>query len=240
MLFSLGYVYGIVRRRDAWTAELARVNTVMGIVVAVVMLLANSPLLDFRRISLASQVARVESGEIEARALDFSYIERNLARPGYLLLTDPEASGFALTPETRREIAAAVQFAAAANIRLSRDEILERFWRELSFRPEPFDVPQALRPMIEQLVRDPEASAALVRSDLNDDGQDEYVLVQDGGDYISPYWFRLVHGEWQTEEMLVSATSPVTDLRSGPVGIRQPEFRNLEIGGIRLQPVQPD
>ena len=54
MLFSLGYVWGIVRRRDGWTRELARVNTLMGIVVAVVMLLANSPVLDFRRISLAS------------------------------------------------------------------------------------------------------------------------------------------------------------------------------------------
>ena len=240
MLFSLGYVYGIVRRRDGWTGELARVNTIMGIVVAVVMLLANSPVLDFRRISLASQVARVESGEVEAEALDFSYIERNLARPGFLLVSDSESPGIELSPETRREIAEAVRYAVAPDVRLSREDILARFWRELEFRPEPFDVPQDLRAMIEQLVRDPEASGALVRSDLNGDGQDEYVLVQDGGDYIAPYWFRLVHGEWQTEEMLVAATGLATDLSSGPIEVRQPEFRNLEIGGIRLQPVQPD
>ena len=41
--FAAGYVYGIVRRRDAWTADLSRVNTLMGLVVLAIMLLANRP-----------------------------------------------------------------------------------------------------------------------------------------------------------------------------------------------------
>ena len=32
-LFAVGYVVGIIRRRDQWTNDLARVNTAMGLVV---------------------------------------------------------------------------------------------------------------------------------------------------------------------------------------------------------------
>ena len=85
-LFAVGYVAGIIKRRDKWTNDLARVNTAMGLVVLAMMLLANSPLLDFRKISLGSQLNRVDSGEIELREFDFWYARNHLARPGYLAL----------------------------------------------------------------------------------------------------------------------------------------------------------
>jgi hypothetical protein len=238
-LFTLGYVYGIVRRRDGWTAEFARVNTAMGIVVGIVMLLANSPVLDFRQISLSSQVARVESGEIEAAALDFSYIERNLARPGHLLLTNAEDSGIDLTPEIRVAIAEAAGHAAASGVTFSRAEFRSRFWRDLKLRPEPFDVPQALRTAIEDVAFDPDSTSVLVRIDLNGDGQDEYVLIQQSGEYVGASWFRQQDGEWRTGRMQVSVPEPSIDLRSGPIDLNDPEFRDMSIGGVLLEPAQP-
>jgi hypothetical protein len=90
-LFAVGYVFGVLRRRDQWTLDLARVNTGMGLVVLAILLLANSPVLDFRKLSMASQLARVEAGEIELREFDFLYARSHLARPGYLALTELKA-----------------------------------------------------------------------------------------------------------------------------------------------------
>ena len=240
MLFSLGYVYGIVRRRDDWTAELARVNTVMGIVVAVVMLLANSPVLDFRRISLASQVARVERGDIEAGALDFAYIERNLARPGYLLVNGADASGIELTDGARLAIAGAAHDAGASGDGLSDDELRARFWRELTYRPEPFDVSPGLRAEIERATYGLETKSVLVRIDLNGDGQDEYVLVHQNGDNVWAGWYRHDRGEWRGEPIQVSTMARTADLQSAPIEIRESEFSDLKIGDVLLELAQPD
>ena len=58
----------------------------MGWVVLGTMLLVNTPLLDFRKIALASQFGRVEAGEIELRDFDFRYAREQLARPAWLRL----------------------------------------------------------------------------------------------------------------------------------------------------------
>jgi hypothetical protein len=240
MLFSLGYVWGIVRRRDAWTAELARVNTVMGIVVAAVMVLANSPLLDFRRISLASQVARVERGDIEAEALDYAYIGRNLARPGYQLMNGEEQPGIELSEQTRLAIANAAHAAGASAGGLSDEEVRARFWRELTYRPEPFAVSPELRAEIERASYDAGTKSVLLRIDLNRDGQHEYVLVHRNGDNVWASWYRHVLGEWREEPILVSTPSTAVDLQSAPIEIRDSEFSDLKIGDVLLELAQPE
>jgi len=240
MLFSLGYVYGIVRRRDAWTLELARVNTVMGIVVAVVMLLANSPVLDFRRISLASQVARVERGDVQPEALDFAYIGRNLARPGYLLMNGGEQVSIEITEETRLAIADAARNAGASEVGLSDEEVSARFWRELTYRPEPFAVSPGLRAEIERAAYDAETKSVLVRIDLNGDGQDEYVLIRQNGANVWASWYRHVLDEWHGEAVLVSMPAGSVNLQSGPIELRDSEFSDLKIGDALLELVQPD
>ena len=134
-LFATGYVAGIARRRDAWTGDLARVNTLMGLVILAIMLLANSPLIDFRKISLESQLERVDSGDITLAEFDFWYTKTHLARPGYLAMEkmkaeigDSDAELLAMINEPVRRA-----FAVSADI----DELLAR----TRFRPEPFDVP---------------------------------------------------------------------------------------------------
>ena len=82
-LFPLGYLWGIIKRRDAWLEQLSRVNLVMGLAVLALVLLATSPVLDFRKISTNSQVARFKSGEIATDKLDIRYFYRQLGKPGY-------------------------------------------------------------------------------------------------------------------------------------------------------------
>ena len=54
-LFSGGYAWCIGRRRAAWPQDLGRVNTAMAWFLLALLLLVNSPLLDYRKISLASR-----------------------------------------------------------------------------------------------------------------------------------------------------------------------------------------
>ena len=82
-LFALGYCYSILRRGDRWLHGLSRINVVMGLVVMATVLLLNSPLLDLRKISTNSQMARLDSGQTSLQLLDIGYFARELARPGY-------------------------------------------------------------------------------------------------------------------------------------------------------------
>ena len=141
-MFSCGYLWGIIRRRWSWTEDLARVNIIMGWVVLALMLLGNSPLLDFRSISLASQLDRVNAGDIELSEFDFAYLERHLARPGYLEMQTLVERLRASHPELAE--------------RISRNTGLEQpdkgpadFWRQITFRPERFDVPPDLQTLVE-------------------------------------------------------------------------------------------
>ena len=84
--FSLGYVWSILRHRLRWVQTLGFVNTRLGMVLGVALVLVNTPLLDFRKLSLSSQVGRVESGAITWAEFDACYVHQNLGAPGERLL----------------------------------------------------------------------------------------------------------------------------------------------------------
>ena len=256
-LFSLGYAWIIVRHRDNWPQSLGRVNILMGWVVLALMLLVNSPLLDFRKISLASQLGRVEAGEIELREFDFHYAWRNLARPGYLKLQalieanegeDPELA------EIIREARHAVSPPPAALL-----------WRQLSFRPAPFDMPAGARDSLESFLEDPYIGdplvrgqdvlygyyphaasnykdAVLLRQDLNRDGAPEYIYLapHPNDDY---YLFALClyqdGEEWRRLPMILRRSIPdgadlAQILKNAEIRAAKPRFQDLQIGPLRL------
>lgn len=238
-LFAVGYVVGIFRRRDEWTRGLAQVNTAMGIVVLILMLLINSPLLDFRKISIASQLNRVESGEIELREFDFWYAHHDLARPGYLALekikddigdSDPELLQLATSPSRYA--------AGTALIDTST------FWAALNYRPQPFDVPEDLRPIIDQAAQQTyQAGATLVRIDMDEDGQDEYLLVTTHRYGVGFSQFYYLDGESWRSSYLQSSSTYGSDkdieerLRNGEIKVLESRFKDVEIGGVRLTPL---
>ena len=87
-LFSIGYLVGVLKLRDNWLQQLNVVNIAMGIVVLVVMLLVNSPLLDFRKWVVESQLAQLSQGEINANDLELNYFKNSLAAPGFNALQE--------------------------------------------------------------------------------------------------------------------------------------------------------
>ena len=85
-LFALGYCLAVARQGDAWLKQMASTNVKMGMVVALLTVLVNTPVLDFRKLSAASQVARLEAGDVDVQEFDFRYLKFELGRPGYLAL----------------------------------------------------------------------------------------------------------------------------------------------------------
>lgn len=237
-LFAIGYVIGIVRRRDAWTGELASVNKGMGLVILAIMLVANSPLLDFRKISLESQLARVESGELALADFDFWYAKRHLARPGYLAMEKMKTD----IGDSDPELLAMINEPVRRNRTLPVEA--EAFWAGTTYRPAPFDVPAGLKPLIERHAVYIEGDPVLIRVDLDEDGTDEYVLlvVAEYGFTVSQFFYQ-TDGGWQSGFLNYRFPGNVSDFRErilgGEIRLTEPRFRNLDIGGTELRPL-PD
>ena len=91
-IFSVSYTWLIWKLRWRWTDGLATCNTRIAVLMLAGLLLTNSPLLDFRKLSLASQMARLERGDVMLDTFDFFYVRQELARPGYLAIEKLKAS----------------------------------------------------------------------------------------------------------------------------------------------------
>jgi len=238
-LFAVGYVVGIIRRRDQWTNELARVNTGMGLVVLAIMLLANSPLLDFRKISLGSQLRMVDSGETELMAFDFWYTKQHLGRPGYLAMEKIRQDIGDSDPELLARIEKPVRLGRAMSLASN-----ERLWAEMNFRPEPFEVPAALKPIVETNSRSVRSTdLVMIRADLDEDGQDEYLLlsVHDHGIGFTQFFY-LTDAGWQSGQLHHTAWQRNSDetqalIESGEITLVEPRFKDIDIGGIVLRPL---
>ena len=184
LLFSLGYAWGVLRYRSRWTAILARTNVTMLWIILALLLLANSPLLDFRAISASSQFARLESGEIAIEQMDLKYAHRHLARPGHLRLETLAAEVEAAQPELARRIRDG-EFPEVSHS-------TEDFWDMVHLHPEPFPIPDALRSLAAEAAEKrkmPPETAVFLTLDLDGDGELEYVLL-DG----SAKWHSTVQG----------------------------------------------
>ena len=241
-LFSLGYVLSIARRRDAWTHGLARVNVAMGLVVLGIALAANTPLLDLRRISLASQQGRVDSGEIELADFDFWYARHYLARPAYLALQaikaeigDSDPGLLAAIDNPQRRTAGPGPIAA--------DEL----WRRMVYRPARFDLPVEVQRRIEDSVRfNFEFEPVLIAADLNEDGASEYVLLivdPDAERLRSTQFYHRVEGRWQKgylADLRPDKGALTAQLREGEIALRDPEYKDLSVGGVILRPALRD
>lgn len=235
-LFAIGYVVGIVRKRDDWTQDLARVNTGMGLVVLAIMLLANSPVLDFRKIALGSQLDRVESGKVDLEDFDFWYAHSQLARPGYLALeemkeqvadSDPDLLGRIENP--LRSIYGGIQPDT-------------EWWKRMTFRPGGFQVPDELRELIQKENTVHETlDPVLIRADIDADGQDEYALVLLHGASVrnAKIYYKRATG-WASAWANASDSRALDDrdtngIKDGEISLEEPHFKNLRIGKVVLR-----
>ena len=238
-LFSLGYVVGIVRRRTQWTTELARVNTAMGLVVLAIMLLANSPALDFRKVSLASQLARIETGEIELREFDFFYAKNELGRPGYLAMEELKAE----VGDSDPDLLHMIEKPTWRNQNTSQ-EARDKAWTDMIYRPVPFEVPAKLKPLIfDNALLVNTQDTMLIQIDLDGDGDFEYLRISthDYGLGYAQFYYQTEEG-WQAGGLQYSQRNQDNDafrdqLSDGEIELVEPRFKHVRIGNISFKPI---
>ena len=247
-LFSCGYAANVLRFRDGWTARLSRVNLPMSLLILALILLLNSPLLDLRKISLASQQARVEQGEISLEEFDFFYAREYLGRSAWLWMqqlievnreSDPELAQLVREPVRRADTP--LLFGSA-----TREDI--DFRSRVSYRPEPFPIPEALHQAMQfstvaAMVNTGDIDdLILIQADLDGDQQAEYILAGAWLDTVAASGFYLDNGSWQELQ-----TSPVQQrdpeveqtLQDGSIRVVQPPFSHLQIGDLTLRFFKP-
>lgn len=261
-LLSLGYLWGVIRHFAEWPRVAARVNVSMACVILAVLLLQNTPALDFRAISARSQLARVESGEVEAVQFDFHYAVRELARPGHLAAEQLVGElGFDPRPDmpVTTYVAEHGLPAQPPGLVLHKPdaEPPERdVWAEVSYRPEPFAVPDGVREAIDE---DPWlvarlANPTLLRVDLDGDpASGEYLLLGmnksefPGWQGIPPsvsyhldahaivhdgdgWYVEPLHTSGGNMEVFEDAEQVLELLRDPPLTVLRPRYNHLRIG----------
>ncbi|MCY4269944.1 MAG: hypothetical protein OXE80_07230, partial [Gammaproteobacteria bacterium] len=216
-------------------------------------LLVNSPLLDFRKISLASQQGRVERGEIALEDFDFYDTRENLGRPGWLWMrglieenreSDPELVQLMLEPIRHHE--ESFDFAGGPGI---GDEPLD-FGQRAILRPGPFAIPETLAAAMQSSAAatiarfDPEADLYLFQADLNGDGSPEYILIGSAGGMMVEATGYLLEdsGAFSQLPLTLPRLTPEQNqsLADGLVEVIDPEFNHLRIGNVILQVTPPE
>ncbi len=248
-LFSGGYASLVILKRLAWPQHLGSVNIAMGWVLLILMLLVNSPLLDYRSISLGSQLARVEAGEIEFRDFDFHYARQQLARPGYLEMQSLLARFEDSDPELALRIRDHIRRPILRNRGKDRDP--DQMWEQIVHRPEPFEAPAGLREAIlRSISKSPweHDTSILIRVDLDTDGTPEYVMLskeQDDPypDYDSIGVWRYIRDEdgWKGRRLYNVSVDrrehPDVEnmLREGEITLVHPRYQNLKVGDLQFR-----
>jgi len=234
-LFTAGYLWGIIRKRDQWVEQLSRVNISMGLIVLGLMLLVNSPMLDFRKVSLANQIQRFESGVTTMKTLDVDYISRHLARSGYLALQELKAKHEELHPEFAERIDNAMgQYGLTSK---KAKPTVVAFSQSILQSPAGFQIPDGLVDSI--YAREIDRSwhfnkMYLLQCDLDDDGEYEYVFIRGDEVWGHADMWRQADGKWTSQAMRYNLTWNKVDLslalQEHAIEIVKPKWNHLKVG----------
>lgn len=232
--FSLGYLWGIIRQRDSWLRHLSWINVRMGLCLLGVMLLVNSPLLDFRKIVTRSQIERFDNGEVSLEDLDLYYFRYQLARPGYQALQRiKEEAG------EGSDIALQIDSLYYRGSRTGQQPSPEQTVNTLTVSPEHKLPPELTTALVdffgmESWRRRPGNQHYLLRVDLNMDSTNDYVLFSFSGMTPSTTLFYLYNNQWENATLHTRRDLKPSDIRTaladGSVSTQAPDWRELRVG----------
>lgn len=246
--FSLGYLWSILKLKDKWLHQLSWVNIRLGLVVLALMLLVNSPVLDFRKITVASQIERLERGAVSLAEFDYSYMRRSLAKPGYEALQTLKTD----IKDSNPEIALKISSLYTDTHKTQHKETKETFLRALNgLTPE---TPISLTDEIYSVISDSNwriqnnLSYQLLRVNLNADDTSEYILVEERTDDIALTLYYKKAEVWVHRRLSNMSTQSLNRearqnkksdlmqaLKAADYMTVKPTWQNLQIGGQVFQ-----
>lgn len=247
--YACGYLWAAVQR-GAWLARIAPTNIATAFVILAMLVVLFSPLGDPARLSVASQMARLESGKIAAAAFDYNYLRfegKRYGREALQALKTTTAGADA--PLVRAQAEAALNRktrwdpsggnpAADAASRVKDitvwpkgetlpENFLRQEWKEAA------NVPDCLR------YRSRHCNAYL--RDVNRDGRADILLKSDNRySEIAVFAQDATDGQWRKSAVIfgVRCKDMMQALQDGDYRMVEPAWQDLEIGGRRLH-IQP-
>ncbi|MBL4665927.1 MAG: DUF4153 domain-containing protein [Sneathiella sp.] len=237
-LFSFGYLWGIVKLKDHWLRQLSWVNVRMGFLVLVLMFVVNSPLLDFRKISVSSQLSRLDSGKISLSDLDYQYFRRDLVKPGYLALENLKKN----VSETHPEIVVRIN-SLYAKVEFDGIGSSEELFLS-AINTMGLEIPSGLGSSIYGLMSNSPWRISqnigyyLFSVDLNSDSKLEYVLAEESNNLNQLTMFYMKNGEWESRSLnMISVDRDLSEVVINAVKnkeylTREAKWNDIEIGGV--------
>ena len=231
-VFTLGYTGGIARARSRWRDWMGKVNEYGLFAVLGIALLANSPFLDFRKISLSSQISRIEDQGFDWRRFDFRYARAALGRPAWMLREDL-IKQFA---ETNPDLAEYIRHPPYRSTPSYID------WEQQLVRyPQDLDLPQGVLARLQTLAQ-PQIRQHVFETQLRFDGATSYLLMTElSSDFVTLSLIdRAASGEWRVRDMRsetgeVPNRATLESMNAGAAEIDYPTYRALSIDGVRFE-----
>ena len=243
--FSVGYLWGIIRLKDQWLHQLSWVNVRMGLAVFGLMLLINSPVLDFRKITVSSQLNRLDKGLVSLKNFDYNHFKNQLEKPGQEALQELKRTIQAKHPEVSLRInglyttdsndlpASTKEDFLRATSGINKDtpkELIDTIYQTLSKNIWKININQSYQ---------------LLTVELNGDDKLEYIFVETRHNdiaftmyhYSDGHWegiaLRSLHGEHDTHG--TKKNDLLEALKSGEYGTTENDWRYLRIGDFHFQ-----
>ncbi|EGM77798.1 hypothetical protein Rhein_2057 [Rheinheimera sp. A13L] len=245
-LFSVGYLWGILKKRDLWLKHLSWINVRMGLVLLAVILLVNSPLIDFRKITVQSQMARLEDGRTLLADMDLRYFRHDLAKPGYDALQQLKARYSETDPALVLRINTLYKD-WLSNKRVNTSSQQEQQLLTALKLPKDLILPPGLEEALFAWQKYKGWQLSLISQyhlrpiDLNNDGVQEYVLLTYSYDAIHAELFRLNGSVWQRASFALisgadkSKEQPEPQLDTLELKPLAPEWPLLQIADQKFQ-----
>lgn len=254
--YAVGYALAVLRRRGRWLQPIERVNRWMCWVVLGVALLANSPLLDGVRISIASQVARLKDDPAVINANDALTLRFELGRRGVDALRELQQDP--LLGKDARAVSV-IKDALARETRWSDGALLDDGLRDLAALQRHVALAKSApapdadwwaavldRSLADSECLDVDEHCVALRRDLDGDGTDEMLLCR-LEDQVGP--FCQLHarsqGKWQDAGTLnfyghngkADTEAAKAALLAGELNLQRPRWPQVSLARGTLQSV---
>lgn len=260
LLYALGYAVAALRRGGSWLAWLAPVNRLVALALIAVLMLTQSPLFNLRAISVHSQLARVERGDLALDKLDLPYFRWQLGTPGIEALKQLQDDPRVLADPALK---ARVDEVLAQKERWESPGAKSAISLAAVLKPSPAQaaVPPALLQRMLDLQKGDDrnwplastlndcvqghATCYLLAADLDRDGRPEWILARNPAAGNAWPLFGEKDGGWQLLGYLGGSNEAMKDeasrkafaeaLAQGRFGVEAPAWQDLVIEGQRYR-----
>jgi hypothetical protein len=237
-LYALSYALGVVVRRERWLALAGPANVAIAALLVVTLLLTQSPLLDFRRISVANQLARSD----DVTKIDLRFLRFDAGRPGQealvALQSDPRVQGnFALLADIGETLKRNNRWEASPSAMAGLQP------SDFDVRPDGTPLPEGLLAAVKnnpsyggdraQSCRSTQLRCALVEVGLAADGSKAWVFVDPAQPGRMPVYGSAA-GAWKRIGHLnahcCDGKKLVAALATGDFAVTPPKWNDLRVG----------